>query len=183
MPSIPLAEFLSVFLRAGNLTFGGGDPTMAVLHRETVERRPWLSPEQYGMAYGLARVTPGTNILAFCAAVGWYLLRWPGAVIAVLAVSAPSGVLVAWLTASYESVKTHPLVAAALGGAVAAAIGMMCAAAWKLVSPHLRRGRTARTLIIFLGSGLLLWRFSLSPLAILALAAAAGWLWPVPEET
>jgi chromate transporter len=68
------------FLRVGNLTFGGGDAITALLQRELVHRRGWLTFDQYGLAQSLARVTPGTAILAFCAATAWMLRRWAGAV-------------------------------------------------------------------------------------------------------
>ena len=84
MSALSLRRLLFLSLRVGNSTFGGGEPTMAVFQRELVGRRGWLSPEQYGLAYGLARVTPGTNVLAFCAAAGWQLLKWPGALAVVL---------------------------------------------------------------------------------------------------
>ena len=60
----------ALFLRVGNLTFGGGDPTMSALYAELVTNRRWMSNETYGLIYALARITPGTNMLAFCAAAG-----------------------------------------------------------------------------------------------------------------
>src|SRR5579872_3489231 len=70
MSRISFKPFLWIFLRVGNLTFGGGDPTMAALQSELVHTRGWLTAEQYALIYGLARITPGTNLLAFSAASG-----------------------------------------------------------------------------------------------------------------
>ena len=69
-----------LFFRVGVTVFGGGDPTIAILQREFYKRE-WLSPEKFGIAFGLARLTPGTNMLAFCAAAGWYLRALPGALV------------------------------------------------------------------------------------------------------
>ena len=55
---------------------------MAALQSELVTRHGWLSREKYGLVYGLARITPGTNILAFCAGTAWELKGWPGAILA-----------------------------------------------------------------------------------------------------
>ena len=76
MPQPSLRRLTSIFFRVGNLTFGGGDPTMAALQSELVATRRWLDEEQYGLIYGLARITPGTNLLAFCAAAGWLIAGW-----------------------------------------------------------------------------------------------------------
>ena len=70
---------------------------MAALQSELVARRHWLDEEQYGLIYGLARVTPGTNLLAFSAAAAWKILGWVGAVAAVLAMTAPSAAIVVLL--------------------------------------------------------------------------------------
>ena len=80
-----LTAVTSLFARVGITVFGGGDPTIAILQREFY-RRDWLSPEKFAIAFGLARLTPGTNVLAFCAAAGWYILGFGGA----LAGSSPS---------------------------------------------------------------------------------------------
>src|SRR5438309_8949921 len=59
-----LARLTAVFFRIGNTTFGGGDPTVAALRRELIDRKGWLTDNDYAIAYALARVTPGTNVLA-----------------------------------------------------------------------------------------------------------------------
>src|SRR6185503_16479445 len=89
MQSFSLRRLVLLFLRVGNLTFGGGDPTMAALQRELVVSREWISAERYALIFGLARATPGTNLLAFTAGVGWQLARWRGALLAVVAGSIP----------------------------------------------------------------------------------------------
>jgi len=48
-----------------------------------VNRLGWLTLDQYGLAQSLAKITPGTGILAFCAATAWMLRRWTGALVAV----------------------------------------------------------------------------------------------------
>ena len=72
-PSL-LKLFLS-YLRVTNLTFGGGTITMAALHTELVSLRKWLTQEKYATVYALARITPGTNMLAFCAGTAWETAR------------------------------------------------------------------------------------------------------------
>ena len=72
-----LSDIALLFLRIANTTFGGGDPTMAALQRE-YDRRNWIDADQFSVAFGLARITPGTNMVAFCAATGWYLRGMAG---------------------------------------------------------------------------------------------------------
>jgi chromate transporter len=177
MEPLSLARMTALFTRVGNLTFGGGDPTMAALQAELIASRGWLSREQYGLIYGLARVIPGTNLLAFCAGAGWRMLGWPGAVGAVMGVAAPSAFLVVMFTHWYQALRANPLAMAAVEGTLAAAAGMMAAAVWQLLRPHLKRGRWVRASILYAASLALSFGLGVSPVPLLAGAFAAGLVW------
>jgi chromate transporter len=177
-----LSELLGLFFRLVNFTFGGGDPTMAALQREMVDRRKWLAPEKYGLSYALARVTPGTNVLAFSAAVAWFLRGWQGAVVAVVAGTVPCTFLVVWLTYGYQHLKTNQLAQAAIAGMLASAVGMMLAAAWNLIQPAVHRKTWFRTCLLAGGAALLSAGLGMAPIQVLALAAAAGFVWQDPGD-
>jgi len=68
-----LRQIGSVFARYANLTLGGGSATTAVIHGEIVTKRHWVSEEQFALSFALGRLTPGTNLLAFCVGIGWIL--------------------------------------------------------------------------------------------------------------
>lgn len=167
----------AVFLRIGNLTFGGGEPTVAALHRELVERRGWLSPDGYGLGFGLARVTPGTNMLAFCAAAGWLMRGWRGAILAVLAACVPSAGVMWALVSGASSIDSNPLARAAISGTAAAVVGMMAANAMNLIRPQWKPRNEVRTaaiaLVAFLGSAWMHW----PPVPVLIAAAITGYFW------
>jgi chromate transporter len=179
VPRPSLRKLAGVFLRVSNTTFGGGYVTMAALGREMVDIRSWLTAEDYALAYALAGVTPGTNVIAFCAAVGWQVLGWMGAVAGVLTLTLPTAVLAVLILQGFESGASHPLVAGALAGTVAAVSGMMWSTVWLLVKRYVGRGwnRNTRAAAITLGAFLASWRFGITPVPILAGAAVAGLLW------
>jgi chromate transporter len=102
MPAPSLRALAAVFLRHGNLTFGGGSATAVTLNREIVERRGWMEQHQFGLAYALSRLTPGTNLLAFSTAIGSMLRGWAGAIVALPAGSLPCAALAVGVTAFYE---------------------------------------------------------------------------------
>lgn len=181
MPPVSLKRLTWIFVRVGNLTFGGGDPTMAALQSELMVTRRWLSAEQYALIYGLARITPGTNLVAFSAAAAWQILGWLAAILAVFAMTVPASVVVVLLTSGYQTFNSNPLAMAAIGGTLAAASGMMATAAWQLLRPEVRVGRRLRATLIFLASLAASLGFSMSPIAVLGLAAVMGMLWRKPE--
>jgi chromate transporter len=181
-----LLEIAALFFRIGNTTFGGGDPTMAALEREMVERSNWITGEQYGLCYSLARVTPGTNVLAFSAGAAWMVRGWLAAILAVMASSVPCAVLAVWLVHAYELWSRTPAVQAMVGGVVAAVVGMMAAGAVFLFRGQTRHCPGAagflRGLALAGGAALLAGVARLNPVWVLALAALAGLLWKEPRR-
>lgn len=170
-----------VFFRIGNLTFGGGYPTIAALQREILERREWMGRDRFELVFSLARLTPGAILNAFCAGAGWQIRGTAGAIATVLAVTVPSSVLVLALTKLIDFSTSMPAALAAIGGIVAAAIGMMGSAAWQLVGPYLTRRDWLRT-VLFVGGALVLpWKAGFSPVQVLLAALVIGVLWKEPE--
>ena len=155
---------------------------MSAFYREFVERRGWLTREQYATAYALARVTPGTNLLAFSAGAGFLLHGLLGAIAAVIAISVPSSLLVVWISAGYQAGRVNPWVAAVVGGIIASAIGMMLASAWQLVQPRIRDGQWLRSLLLVAGAMFGLSVFHITPIVILLVAGLIGYFLPPPEK-
>lgn len=174
-------ELSAIFFRIGGLTFGGGNAAIAALHRELVTKRGWLSQSQFELCYALARMAPGTNLLAFCVAVGWSLLGWPGALASVLSLSVSSAFLVVLFTHLYEIWQWRPLAQTVIQGLLAATIGIIVASAWVLMRPALTSGKWLRPVIIIAGSMVLTFRYSVPPLRVLALAALIGLIWTDKE--
>ena len=179
-----LRELTGIFLRVGNTTFGGGVPTIAALQRELVDQYRWLSPEDFALAFSLSRVTPGTNIIAFCAAAGVRILGLRGALSGALSSTVPSAVLAVLITQGYESWSTNTWAMAGIAGTIAAVAGMMWSSIWSLVRPQLHdRSSTIRGTVITLGAFLAIWKFGLGPLPIIVLALVVGLLWKEPEKS
>jgi chromate transporter len=179
-----LGKLTNIFFRVGNTTFGGGYVTMAVLGRELVDLREWITKEDYALAFALARVTPGTNVIAFCAAAGWLVLGLGGAVAAVFASCAPSAAVAVLILQGIESGSAHPLIMGALAGTVAAVSGTMWSIVLWLVRPFLqgRPNNILRALVIFGGSFLASWRFNITPVPTLAVAMLIALVWQPSAE-
>ncbi len=183
-----MASLTWLYLKVGNTTFGGGYPTIAIFQRDLVERERWLTEQDYALAFSLARITPGTTLLAFCAATGYKILGLSGAVAAVFAESLPSAVLAVLLTDGYESWGSNAIVMALVGGATAAVAGMMWSSALYLTRPYFiggawKKGRILRVMSVLVFSGgafAASWKFGMSPILILGVAALVGLLWKEP---
>jgi chromate transporter len=175
-----LKQLSEVFFRIGNTTFGGGLLTISVLGREMVDRKGWISASDYELAYAVARVCPGTTIIAFCAAAGWLVLGWAGAIAAAFALAAPSAVLAVVLLKVLDSGASHPLISDVLVTCVAAVAGMMGAVVLIIVRPYSKGLQPMLRTVLIGGSAFLAsWKLQVNPLWILGAATLASLVWGV----
>ncbi len=181
MPRPTLNQIASLFLRYGNWTFGGGSATVGVLQTELIDKLKWVEREAFTLSFGLARLTPGTNLLAFGTGIGWMLQGMRGALIALFAGSIPCSLVVLIVTALYEYWHQNRFVAIGLRGALAAAVGVMAATGWTLLRPYVRSASPLR-ILGFTAGALTLGVLSISPLRVLLAAAVAGFLLPEREQ-
>ena len=181
-PEPGLWELAKLFCRVGSLTFGGGSPTTVALQFELVERRAWLDQNAFAVCYAFSRLTPGTNLLAFCTAAGWSIRRWPGALVALLAASLPCSAIAVLFTFLYGSFGQNPIVAIAIRGMLASAVGILLASSWELVRPYVGTTGWLRTAALFAGSVILSVRFRMSPIPVLFFSALVGLTWQGGKE-
>jgi chromate transporter len=144
-----------------------------------VEKRHWLTDEQFTLCFALGRITPGTNLLAFCTGFGWVLRGAPGAITALLASSIPCAIMVAVLTALFSYWQDSPFAQAAILGAVAAAVGITFKTCWTITKPYFK-GRGRLRVILVSGAAFLLYVVAgLPPIEVLVLAGVVGAFLPV----
>ncbi len=154
-----------------------------MLGREFVDKLGWLPQEKFDLAFALSRVTPGTNMLAFCAAVGAQLRGWLGAFAAVLAVSVPSAVIAVLFIFGFEAGRNNPIAAAAISGTVAAVAGMMWSTIWTILKPQVGGLlRSFQVLVLTGGAFLASWKFGITPLPIIGVGLLIGLFWEDPGK-
>jgi chromate transporter len=163
---LPLAV---AFLKIGALAVGSGYVLLPLLHAELVGGRFGLTDHQIADAFGVAQATPGP-VFATAAFLGVQVAGIPGGVVAALAVFAPSAVYVQVAGAVAAAVRSRPAARAALHGVLAAAIGLIAAAAVTLARTAL--DGAAEVVGAALALLLLLVRPTAQPVAILTGAAA-----------
>lgn len=173
-----LAQIAGVFARYGNFTFGGGSATTAVIRGAIVDRRQWVDDNKFGLSYAVARVTPGTNLLAFCTAIGWLLRQLPGALIALLAASISCALIAILVTALFDQLQENRIAQAMLQGAVAAAVGITVKTCWTIAAPYFKGAARPQVAIVAALAFVLHAFVALPAIDVLLLAAAVGLVLP-----
>ncbi|WP_298921546.1 chromate efflux transporter [uncultured Roseobacter sp.] len=161
------AEMIRVFGRIGLLSFGGPAAQIALMHRELVENRPWLSEESYLRALSLCMLLPGPEAMQLATYAGWRLRGTFGGLIAGLLFVVPGALVILCLALGYALYGQVPLVQAAFEGIKAAVIIIVLQALLKVS----RKALTGRDALLLAGSAFVALYFLGLPFPLIVIAA------------
>ncbi len=191
------------FLRLGSLGFGGPIALAGYMQRDLVERRRWISKQDYVEGLALAQLAPGPLAAQLAIYIGWVRGKVLGATLVGLAFVLPSFLMVLAISVAYVEFGGLRWMRGAFYGIGAAVIAIIVRSAFKLVKLTLTKDWLLWTLFIisglvtawtesemvwlFLGSGILAmlvkappsWRkspplFGAFPLPLWAITGIAG---------
>ena len=131
-PQVSFADALRVWARIGCLSFGGPAGQIALMHREVVEERDWLSEEDYLNALNFCMLLPGPEAMQLATYAGWRLHGVMGGLAAGLLFVIPGALVVLGLTAIYALYGSVPLIEAAFVGIKAAVLVIVIEALLKI---------------------------------------------------
>ncbi len=128
-------SMVDAFYRAGSLVFGGGHVVLPLLQAEVVPTG-WVSNDAFLAGYGAAQAVPGP-LFTFAAFLGASMSEapsgWLGGLICLLAIFAPSFLLVVGVLPFWERLRRNVRTQAALSGINAAVVGLLLAALYQPV--------------------------------------------------
>jgi len=180
VPTVPertasLVDLASLFLRLGASSFGGPAAHIALMQHEVVERKGWVTREQFLDLLGATNLIPGPNSTEMAIHIGWKQARWAGLVVAGVSFILPATLLVLAIAWAYERFGTRPEAVLLLYGIKPVIIAIVVQALWKLG----RQALKSRELVFIAALGITLTLGGLDELVVLfgagLLAAAARW--------
>jgi chromate transporter len=169
------AEVFRVALGLGLTSFGGPIAHIGYFERAYVQRRQWLTQEQYGGLVALCQILPGptSSQIGFC--IGLHRAGWMGAAAAWLGFTLPSAVLM-YLCAVFTMNWHGKLSDAVLHGLQLVAVAVVAQAVWNMARSFCR-DRTTAAMALAAACLLLSIDAPMMQLAVLAAAALAGMAW------
>jgi chromate transporter len=111
--------------------FGG---VLAVVQRELVEKKRWMTREQFLEDWAVAQIMPGPNVINFSLMIGGRYFGVAGALAGVAGMLAAPMVVVLSLAAAFGSVSTEAWAQGALRGMGAVSAGLIAAVGLKMIS-------------------------------------------------
>jgi chromate transporter len=127
-------SLLALFLAFNSVALQGFGGVLTIIQREMVDKRRWLTQQQFVEDWAVSQILPGGNVINLCIILGNRYFGWRGAVVALAGILVVPLLLALALASLYAQFADVPAVAGAVRGMGAAAAGLIGAAAIKMLS-------------------------------------------------
>ena len=157
--------------------FGG---VLAVVQRELVEKKRWLTREEFVEEWAVAQIMPGPNVVNLSLMIGSRYFGFKGAMAALAGMLTAPLIIVLLLALVYAQFSDHPGAQGALRGMAAVAAGLIAATGLKLFSALQKNVLglpvcIALGVLCFVAVGLLRWPLAYVLLGLGAVACALAY--------
>jgi chromate transporter len=163
-----------IFLRIGATAFGGLGAALALVERELVTKRQWLTAADVTEALTYTKLLPGSTVVQVVSYLGYKLGGWPGSAVATAAFIVPSALLMLLLAAAYVAAALLPAMGPAVNGLTAAVVGILLATTYRLGRSNITESLTMGIAAVAFGAGVFL---GLHAALIVVAAGLLGVLW------
>ncbi len=126
------SELIAVFGRIGLLSFGGPAAQIALMHKELVEKRDWLSEDQFLRALSFCMLLPGPEAMQLATYAGWKRQGIIGGLIGGGLFVLPGALVIAALALAYGAYGNLPVVQALFLGVKATVVIIVIEALLKI---------------------------------------------------
>jgi len=162
-------------LKIGSILYGGGYVLLAYFNADFVERLGWISANQLLDAVAIGQLTPGP-IFTTATFIGFVLGDFQGAVLATIAIFAPSFLITVFLYPQVNKFKDHFLLKPILQGVSIASIALMAQVTWLLFDQSIlsQLSQSLLPLIVFAVSFVVLFKTTINPALLMIGGALFG---------
>lgn len=165
-----LLDLALVFLKTGSLTYGSGFVIIGVLQQDVVVNYQWLSQADFLAGISFGNITPGPVVIT-STFIGYLAAGFWGSVVSTFCIFFPTFCFVLILAHSISKFKENFYLKSFIKGANAAAIGAILSTAYNLSWSSII---DIPTIVIFVVSLLILFRFKVNTLYLIIAAAVCG---------
>lgn len=127
-----LREVSVVFLKLGLLAYGGMAGLVAMMRREMVEKRRWISDQEFLDLLGICSLIPGPTATELAIALCYQRAGWPALILGGLLFLSPAILMILALAWAYVRFGTLPAAHWILYGAGPVVIAIIADALWSL---------------------------------------------------
>ena len=170
-----LIDLLRAFAAVSVSGFGGALPWA---RRMIVDKRHWMTTEEFNEAFALSQFLPGPNTVNFAVVFGARFGGAAGATVAMIGLMGPPLLIIIALAVLYTRYGDIATLNHILAGIAAAAAGLLIAVVAKMVAPIFKRldWPPAVAILAFVGVALIQWPLPLVFLGLAPFSIALAWV-------
>lgn len=162
------------FFKIGVFTLGGGYAMIPIIESEVVDRHKWISKAEFVDTVAIAQSCPGVFAINLSVFIGYKMRKVRGAAVTALGTALPSFLIILAIAMFFRQFEDNRVVAAMFRGIRPAVVALIAV-------PTLKMAKTARVTWtncwIPVASALAIWALGVSPVVIIILAGAIGYVW------
>jgi chromate transporter len=134
------AQALKFWIKLGFISFGGPAGQIAIMHKELVQERRWISESRFLHALNYCMLLPGPEAQQLATYLGWLMHRTWGGIAAGMLFVLPSLLILIALSWIYMAFGNTPVIAGIFYGIKPAVTAIVLHAAWRIGSRALKNG-------------------------------------------
>ena len=167
-------ELFWAFFKIGTFTIGGGYAMIPLMERELVDRKGWMSREEFLDQLALSQSMPGVLAVNMATGVGFRLRGFFGSVVAIAGNVMMPVLFILVLAMLFRQFRGNVWVERFFMGVRPAVVALIAAPVF-----HLAKSAKVgwSTCWIPLVSALLIWLLGVNPIIVILVAAVGGFLW------
>ncbi|MCI6119749.1 MAG: chromate transporter [Prevotella sp.] len=162
------------FFKIGIFTLGGGYAMIPIIEAEVVEKKKWLTKEDFIDTVAIAQSSPGVFAINLSVFIGYKMKRVKGALVTALGTALPSFLIILLIAMFFRHAQDNPVVAAMFRGIRPAVVALIAV-------PTFNMAKSANigwsNCWIPIASALAIWALGVSPIIIIILAAIGGYVY------
>lgn len=157
-------ELFKTFFLIGAFTFGGGSAMISIMEKEIVQKRKWMTIDEFLDLIALAQASPGAIAVNSSIIIGYKLKGLAGAIVSATAAVLPSFMIMIGIAAFFRQVREYKFIEDMFMGIRPVIVALMASSVLSLATQSSFKVRHYLVLIIV---ALLIAFLDVSPILIL----------------
>ncbi|MCL1938318.1 MAG: chromate transporter [Candidatus Azobacteroides sp.] len=164
-------QIFYTFFKIGAFTIGGGYAMLPLIQKEIVEKKQWISANDFVDMIVLSQTLPGVLAVNIAIFSGYRMKKTMGSIVATLGAILPSFIIILLIASFFRRFQDNPYVIKAFRAIRPAVVALI---AVPVFSTAKTVGIRMKTAIIPAAAAFLIWYWGVSPVYIVLSAALGG---------
>jgi len=165
-------DSFKTFFKIGIFTLGGGYAMIPLIEEEVVNKKRWVSRDEFLDLIAIAQSCPGVFAINIAIFIGYKLRKIRGVLATALGTALPSFLIILLIAMFFHRFQDNPVVASIFRGIRPAVVALIAVPTFNLAKSA---NISWINCWIPIASALLIWLMGVSPIYIIILAGLGGW--------